>query len=78
MDELIESYNQTELSKEVKTPISRIKKDTDLYIPVKINTAQARATKRGYSVRYIKKSDVIDYISKKNKVRNNDNLRKKP
>jgi hypothetical protein len=44
--EMIKSYNRTELSKLERTPYSRILKDKDLYIPIKIETAQSRATKK--------------------------------
>ena len=74
--EIVESYNQKDLSSGVNTPVSRIKKDKDLYIPIKIDTAQSRATKRGYSVRYVKKEDVIEYINENTKVRKKDYLRK--
>lgn len=74
--EIVESYNQKDLSNGVNTPVSRIKKDKDLYIPIKIDTAQSRATKRGYSVRYVKREDVIEYITENTKVRKNDYLRK--
>lgn len=60
--ELVESYNQIDLSKDVGTPVSRIKKDREKYIPIKIITAQTRATDRGYSVRYIKSEDVEKYL----------------
>lgn len=60
--EIVESYNQTELSELEWTPHSRIKKDKDYYIPIKITTAQSRATKRGYTVRYIKTSDIKEYL----------------
>lgn len=74
--EIVESYNQKDLSNGVNTPVSRIKKDKDLYIPIKIDTAQSRATKRGYSVRYVKKDDVIEYITENTKIRKKDYLRK--
>ena len=60
--EIVESYNIKELSKLQKTPYNRIKIDKDYYIPVKIITAQSRATKRWYSVRYIKAEDVKKYL----------------
>ena len=44
--EIVESYNKTELSEAEKTPYSRIDKDKDYFIPIKIVTAQSRATKR--------------------------------
>lgn len=59
---IIESYNQTELSKKMRTPYSRIVKDKHLYIPVRIVTAQSRATKRGYTVRYIRRNDILKYL----------------
>lgn len=65
--ELVESYNQIDLSKDVGTPVSRIKKDKDKYIPIKIITAQTRATDRGYSVRYVKVKDVEQYLRDNNK-----------
>ena len=67
---IIESYNQTELSKKMRTPYSRIVKDKHLYIPVRIVTAQSRATKRGYTVRYIRRNDILKYLV--------DNPMKKP
>lgn len=60
--EIIESYNKTELSGMENTPRSRIDKDKHLYIPVKIVTAQSRATQRWYTVRYMKTKDVEKFI----------------
>lgn len=78
---IIESYNRTEMSKNAKTPYSRIVKDTDLYIPIKIETAQSRATARWYTIRYIKTEDVVKYMEentvKKSYVRLNDKKYKK-
>jgi hypothetical protein len=45
-EEIIESYNKTELSAMENTPYSRIDKDKHKFIPVKIVTAQSRATNR--------------------------------
>lgn len=67
--EIVESFNITELSEREKTPYDRIKIDRDLYIPVKIRTAQSRATKRGYTIRYIKTKDVEKYLKDNNNVR---------
>lgn len=60
--EIVESYNKTELSEMENTPYSRIDKDKDYYIPVKITTAQSRATKKWYTIRYIKTEDVKKYL----------------
>lgn len=60
--EIVESYNQTELSELENTPHSRIKKDKDYYIPIKIINAQSRATKRWYTVRYVKTADIKEYL----------------
>ena len=67
--EMIESYSKTDLSEMVKTPYSRIDKDRDLYIPVKIVTAQSRATKKGYTVRYMKADDIRDYLEEHKKIK---------
>lgn len=67
-EDLIKAYNQTELSEEDKTPYSRIKKDKHLYIPIKIETAQSRATDRWYTVRYIKMKDIREYIDNNTEV----------
>ena len=60
--EMIKSYSKTELSKEENTPYSRIDKDKDLYIPIKIETAQSRATAKWYTVKYVKTEDIKKYI----------------
>lgn len=79
--EMIKSYNKTELSKLEKTPYSRIDKDKDLYFPIKIETAQSRATAKWYTIRYIRKNDILKYMFelkvKKTYVRKNDKLYKK-
>lgn len=67
--EIIESYNKTELSEMENTPYSRIDKDKDFFIPVKIITAQSRATKRWYTVRYIKMKDVKEYLKENKHIR---------
>lgn len=67
--EIIESYNKTELAEMENTPYSRITKDRDFFIPVKIITAQSRATKRGYTIRYIKVKDVKEYLKDNKYVR---------
>lgn len=59
---LIESYKQTELAKKVQTATSRIKKDKWLYIPIKIETAQTRANKKWFTVRYVRAKDILDYL----------------
>jgi hypothetical protein len=78
---MIESFNKTELSKLEWTPYSRIEKDVDLFIPIKIETAQSRATKRWYTVRYVRTDDVVKYLDeldfKKSYVRLNDKKYKK-
>lgn len=67
--EIVESYNITELSQMENTPYSRIHKDKDYYIPVKIITAQSRATKRWYTIRYIRAEDVKQYLKVNDKIR---------
>ena len=67
--EIVESYNQTELSTMENTPYGRIHKDRDYYIPIKITTAQSRATKRGYTVRYVKAEDIKAYLKANKHVR---------
>lgn len=67
--QIIESYNATELSKLEKTPYSRIRKDKDYYIPVKILTAQSRATERWYSVRYIRTEDIEVYLEEHSNIK---------
>lgn len=66
---MIESYNKTELSEMERTPYSRIDKDKDMYIPVKIITAQSRATKKWYTVRYLKTEDVKEYLKRNKYIR---------
>ena len=66
---IVEAYNITELSWMEKTPYDRIKIDKDLYIPIKIVTAQSRATKRWYTVRYIKSKDVEKYLKENKNIR---------
>lgn len=61
--EFLESYNKTDLSIMEQTPYKRIMKDKHLYIPVKIVNAQSRATKKWYTVRYIKVKDIEKYLS---------------
>lgn len=60
--EMIKSYNRTELSKLEKIPYWRTIKDKDLYIPIKIETAQSRATSKWYTLRYVKTEDIIKYL----------------
>lgn len=60
--EMITSYNKTELSRLERTPYSRIDKDRDLYFPIRIESAQSRATAKWYTVRYVRKEDVMKYI----------------
>lgn len=60
--EIVESYNIKELSLLQKTPYNRIKIDKDYYIPVKFITAQSRATKRWYTIRYVKAKDIKDWL----------------
>ena len=60
-EEFVESYNKTDLSQKEKTPYSRIDKDKYKYIPIKIVTAQSRATDRGYTLRYIRVEDVENW-----------------
>lgn len=67
--EIVESYNKTELSWMERTPYSRISKDKDFFIPIKIITAQSRATKRWYTVRYIKVKDVKEYLKDNNNIK---------
>jgi len=67
--DLVESYNITELSAKENTPYNRIHRDRDLYIPIKILTAQSRATKRGYTIRYVKATDVKQYLEDNNNVK---------
>ena len=43
---MIDTYNIKEMAELQKTPYNRIKIDKDYYIPIKIVTAQSRATKR--------------------------------
>ena len=78
---MIQSYNKTDLSKKEKIAYSRILKDKDLYIPIKIETAQSRATKKWYTLRYVKTEDIIKYLednpAKITYVRKNDKLYKK-
>jgi hypothetical protein len=59
---MIQSYNKTDLCKLAKTPYSRIWKDSDLYIPIKIENAQSRATAKWYTIRYIMRKDIIKYF----------------
>lgn len=79
--EIIESYSKTKLSLLEKTPYSRILKDKDLYIPIKIETAQSRATKKWYTIRYVRTEDIVKYLednpAKITYVRKNDKLYKK-
>lgn len=65
--EIIESYNKTDLSEIERTPYSRIDKDKDLYIPIKIITAQSRATERWYTIRYVKAEDIKEYLKENKK-----------
>jgi len=67
--EIVESYNITELSEMENTPYSRIHKDKDYYIPIKIITAQSRATKRWYTVRYVKAEDIKQYMKDNKNIR---------
>ena len=67
--EIVESYNKTELSWMENTPYSRIDKDKDYYIPIKIITAQSRATKRWYTIRYVKADDIKKYLKENKKIR---------
>lgn len=60
--EIVESYNQTELSKMDNKDRRRIKIEKSEYMPVKIVTAQSRATERWYTVRYVKIEDVKNWI----------------
>lgn len=60
--EIVESYNQTELSKMDNKDRRRIKAEKSEYMPIKIVTAQSRATKKWYTVRYVKIEDVKNYI----------------
>ena len=60
--EIVESYNQTELSKMDNKDRRRIKIEKYEYMPVKIVTAQSRATERWYTVRYVKIEDVKNWI----------------
>lgn len=62
--EIIESYNKTELSDMENTPYSRVDKDKNKFIPIKITTAQSRATKRWYTIRYVKTDDIKEFINK--------------
>ena len=61
--EMIKSYNRTELSKMEKIPYWRTIKDKDLYIPVKIETAQSRATDKWYAVRYLRRKEIEEYLN---------------
>ena len=51
------------------TPYSRIDKDRDFFIPIKIITAQSRATKRWFTVRYVKVKDIKDYLKDNKHIR---------
>lgn len=78
--EMIKSYNRTELSKLEKIPYWRTIKDIDLYIPIKIETAQSRATAKWYTVRYLRRQEIEEYLNEnpiKQKVKNNDYKYKK-
>lgn len=70
--EIVESYNQTELSKMDNKDRRRIKIEKSEYMPVKIVTAQSRATERWYTVRYVKIEDVKNWI-KTNKTKKKKN-----
>lgn len=67
--EIVESYNKTELAEMENTPYSRISKDKDFFIPIKIITAQSRATKRWFTVRYVKVKDVKEYLKDNKHIR---------
>lgn len=67
--EIVESFNVTELSEMEHTPYARIKIDKDYYIPIKIVTAQSRATKRWYTIRYVKTKDIKKYLEQHNNIR---------
>lgn len=60
--EIVKSYNKKELAELDNTFYSRIDKDKDLYIPIKIITAQTRTQKKWYSVRYVKTSDIMRFL----------------
>ena len=68
MTEELKSYKQLEMAKKLK--ITRLSmwqwKHKDKYIPIKFEDALSRRTKQGYSIRYIKVSDVLKYL-KENK-----------
>lgn len=64
--EFINSYNQTELWRIEWKHRKRIWKEKDIYLPIKIVTAQSRATKKWYTVRFIKIDDVKEFL-KENK-----------
>lgn len=61
--EFIESYNQTELSKMEWKHRKRIWREKQNYLPIKIVTAQSRATAKWYTVRYIKYDDVKEFLT---------------
>lgn len=67
--EFVESYNKTDLSAMENTPYSRIRKDKDYYIPIKIVNSQTRWTKKWYTIRYIKTEDVKAYLKENKHIR---------
>ena len=61
--DFIECYNQTELSLIEWKHRKRIWKEKTNYIPVKIVTAQSRATAKWYTIRYVRNEDIKEFLN---------------